>query len=437
MRIEDLRSEKHGSRYRVAATVKWEENDRPAQELYFETDNEFVHCLSCNPHAFLVACIMPAWRYDEKRVFVDAEICPELRDGLITAMEWFRHWYNWYEPNRPLVKIETKKGFKASVPATPPRAGLTFSGGIDSLAALRTNRLNYPLDHPASFKDALFVYDLEVLRPEVYKKALCSLAEITKDASVALVPVYTNIKYMSKINIELDHDPDFWEDFWQYEFMGGCLAAIAHAFSPPLNSVTIASHYDVPNIKPYGCHPLIDPNFSSSSMRIQHARLLTRFEKTKLIADWDAAVHNVRVCNRHDLHRFFAETGLVNCGKCEKCIRTMLTLLALGRLKGSRAFPADNISEEQVDSGVHFFRHQQMFPQLVTPLREAGRPDLAQAVERIIAEYNKPEWQKNLREWRQYLGVRRILRSFYKFDQKYFAGNIRKTKKFFYPSQAK
>ena len=118
----------------------------------------------------------------------------------------------------------------------------------------------------------MFVYDLEVLHPEVYKKALCSLAEITKDAGVALVPVYTNIKYLSKINIELDHDPDFWEDFWQYEFMGGCLAAIAHAFSPPLNSVTIASHYDVPNIKPYGCHPLIDPNFSSSSMRIQHAK---------------------------------------------------------------------------------------------------------------------------------------------------------------------
>jgi hypothetical protein len=78
-----------------------------------------------------------------------------------------------------------------------------------------------------------------------------------------------------------------------------------------------------------------------------------------------------------------------------------------------------------------------MFPQLVTPLREAGRPDLARAVERIIAEYNEPEWKKNLREWRQYLHVRRILHSFYKFDQKYLAGNITKAKKFFYPSQAK
>jgi len=434
MKIEDLGIGKVGSRQRVSATITWENVNRPAQELYFETEENFAQSLSCNPSAFLVACIMPAWRYGEERVFVDAEICPELRDGLITAMEWFRYWYDWYEPNRPLVKIEAKKGFKASVPPASPRAGLTFSGGIDSLAALRINRLNYPFDHPASFKDALFVYDLEVLHPEVYNKALSSLAEIAKDASVTLVPVYTNIKYLSNINTELDVDPDFWLDFWQYEFMGACLAAIAHAFSPPLNSLTIASHYDVPSINPYGCHPLIDPNFSSSSMRIQHARLLTRFEKTKLIADWDAAVDNVRVCNRHDLHKFFAETGLVNCGKCEKCTRTMLTLLALGRLKGSRAFPTDDISEEQVASNVHLYRHQQLFPQLVTLLREAGRPDLARAVERIIAENNKPEWKKIWRARRQNLRVKRIL---HKFDQKYLAGNITKAKNYFYPSQTK
>jgi hypothetical protein len=75
------------------------------------------------------------------------------------------------------------------------------------------------------------------------------------------------------------------------------------------------------------------------------------------------------------------------------------------------------------------------YPQLVTPLRECGRPDLARAVERKIAEYNEPDWKKNWRKRSQYL--KRIIHSFYKFDQKYFAGNITKAKKFFYPSQAK
>jgi hypothetical protein len=436
MKIEDLRLGKVGSRQRASATITWENVDRPAQELYFETEDNFAQSLSCNPHAFLVACIMPAWRYGEERVFVDAEICPELRDGLSTAMEWFRFWYDWYELSRPLVQIEAKKGFRAAVPRKSSIAGLTFSGGVDSLAALRTNRLNYGLDHPASFKEALFVYDLEVIKPEVFNKALSSLSEIAKDAHISLVPVYTNIKYLAEINIDLAYDPDFWNDFWQYEFMGTCLAAVAHAFQPRFNSVTIASHYDVPNIKPYGCHPLIDPNFSSSNLRIQHARLMTRFEKTKIIADWDAAVDNVRVCNMANIHESIAETGLVNCGKCEKCVRTMLTLLALGKLKGSQAFPADDISKEKVNSAVHLTSYQHMYyPQLINPLLECGRTDLAKVVERKIAEYNEPEWKKNLRKRLQYL--KRILHRFYKFDQKYLAGNITKAKRFFYPSQAK
>ena len=89
----------------------------------------------------------------------------------------------------------------------------------------------------------------------------------------------------------------------------------------------------------------------------------------------------------------------------------MLALLALGRLKGSRAFPADNISEEQVDSTVHLYSNQQMYyPQLVTPLREAGRPDLARAIERKMAIYFDRE--PGLKGWAK------------RFDRKYLHGNL-------------
>ena len=54
MKIEDLRSEKGGGRAKVAATVIWEDCDRPTHEVYFETDEAFADGLSCNPHAFLL-----------------------------------------------------------------------------------------------------------------------------------------------------------------------------------------------------------------------------------------------------------------------------------------------------------------------------------------------------------------------------------------------
>lgn len=66
MKIENLRLENHNDLARAAATVVWEDCDRPTQEIYFQTTKEFAQDLSCNPHAFLVSCIMPAMHHGEK-----------------------------------------------------------------------------------------------------------------------------------------------------------------------------------------------------------------------------------------------------------------------------------------------------------------------------------------------------------------------------------
>lgn len=434
MKIYDFKSESTADKSRVSATVVWEDVDRPDQEIYFGTDAPFTENLSCNPHAFLVAAIMPAWRQGEKRVLVDAEVCPELNQGLTTAMEWFRHWYDWYTPDRPIVKIEPSKGFKTQKPPVQPRAACTLSGGVDSLASLRANRLMYPADHPASFKEGLLVYDLEVINQDVFKKAVKNLTELAAEADLALVPVYTNIKYLAKIDTELVHDPDFWNDFWQYEFMGACLAAVAHAFSPNLSSATIASHYDPPYIKPYGCHPLIDPYFSSSGMAIRHAALLTRYKKTEIVSNWDAAVDKLRVCNIAHIHDYFKKTGLVNCGQCEKCIRTMMTLMTLGKLKGSRAFPTDEVSVDLVNQRVNLTSYQHMFyPDILKALQDGGYDDLARVIEKKISEYNDSEWKKKWRMRNQY--YRQFRRSISDFDERHLAGYMKKIKRSILPAK--
>ena len=94
MKIENLRSAKKGNRTRVSAKVTWEDFERSPQEIYFETIGEFAVDISCNPHAFLVACTMPAMRFGEKRISIDAEICPELQEGLITAMKLICNWFD-------------------------------------------------------------------------------------------------------------------------------------------------------------------------------------------------------------------------------------------------------------------------------------------------------------------------------------------------------
>jgi hypothetical protein len=99
-----------------------------------------------------------------------------------------------------------------------------------------------------------------------------------------------------------------------------------------INLMFIASSYDIPHLHPCGSHPLLDPEYSSYGMRIRHRDYeMSRLEKIKIVSQWDIAFQNFRVCLANVPDR-------LNCGKCEKCVRTMTELTALGLLHKTRAF---------------------------------------------------------------------------------------------------
>ncbi|MDH4230749.1 MAG: hypothetical protein OEW04_01815 [Nitrospirota bacterium] len=402
MRIEDLRSEKNGNRNRVAATVKWEDSERSAQEVFFETTEPFVKDLSCNPDAFLIGCIMPAMFHGEKRVFLDAEVHPEIREGAVSAMCWIRQW----NPSSgfQLPALETGTKFKRPATTRPRRAGMFFSGGIDSLATLRYNLLNFPEGHAWSIKDALFVYGLEIDDQEKFGYVVDSLAELTADAGITLVPVYTNIRQLE----------DDW-NFWGLAFHDAVFAAIAHAFVERLNVVSISATWDIPNQQPYGTHPLLDMAFSSSDMLIRHdGILLSRLDKTRLVVEWDRALRNLRVCNQSEFYR----PDMLNCGKCIKCVRAMVSLLALGVLDRTDAFPAHDVSVELLESSIKIFRPTVCFyEELIVPLRRIGRFDLACVIEHKISEYRRRKLKADFRAVAK------------RFDHEYFNGIVSSLRK--------
>ncbi|HPA15945.1 MAG TPA: hypothetical protein PKV75_11850 [Desulfobacterales bacterium] len=414
MRIEDLRSERTGKNAKVAATVIWETCDRPSQEIYFETVEEFAEDLTCNPHSFLLACVMPAMRHGEERVFIDEEICPELRDGILTSMAWFRNWYDWYGPNSRCLRIESKTKGTPLFPEKPYRAGFFFSGGIDSLATLRSNRLNYPPEHPGSIRDGLLIGGFEIDKRETFEQVVNSMSDLTRDADITLIPIYTNIR-------QLDDD---W-GFWAREFQGAVLSSVAHVLAKRLSLAYIASSDHISDLFsiPLGSHPLIDPNYTSSDLRIKHDGItLTRFAKTRLIADWDAALQTIRVCTKSEKYT----SGMLNCGRCEKCVRTMLALIALGALEKTRAFAENDINDKSVMAYAEI--HADTLPyysELLAPLEARGRYDLARAIRLKIAKCHEPWWKKELKK----NPISRI----YEFDQRYFQGRLRAIKKRFYP----
>ncbi len=406
MRIENINHEKKDNIARVTASVIWEDNIRPSQEIYFETINEFADDLTCNPHAFLLACAIPAMHHGEERVKIDEEICPELKDGLNTAMSWIRHWY--YGDLKQLIQIESKTLHSASTDTSSKRAGFFFSGGVDSLATLRVNRLNYPDGHPGSIKDGLLIGGLEVDRRDIFERVQLSLKDIADDADITMVPVYTNLRNLN----------DDWH-FWGHEWQAAALASVAHIFNNRLSLAYIAASDDISSLLPLGSHPLIDHNYGSIDLRIKHDGItLTRFDKTKLLSKWDMALQNLRVCTFSNKY----PSNYFNCGECEKCIRTMLTLLALKVLDKTRAFPRNDVSEELIMSSAPISPFlEAYYYELIGPLLNVGRDDLVRAIHRKIVEYRHKKFRDNLRK--------RTIEPIKELDIKLFGGKIKRVKK--------
>jgi hypothetical protein len=75
-----------------------------------------------------------------------------------------------------------------------------------------------------------------------------------------------------------------------------------------------------------GLHPFLDPRFSTERTELHHYGDASRWQKTERVARLPAALETLAVCKYDDLE---ADR---NCGRCEKCLRTMLALHAVGAL---------------------------------------------------------------------------------------------------------
>jgi hypothetical protein len=396
MRITDLRHVATGDHARVSARVQWEDMERSPLEIYYEAAVPFAEDLACSPEAFLVAAVIPAMRHGERRVAIDGEICPELRDGLEVAMRWLHAWHG--AARRP-VAIEGRIRTAPPPRAAHDRGACFFTGGVDSMATLRWNRLRYRTHHPGWIRDGIIIHGLEVDDRSAFDAVLRSLAVVAADAQMTLVPVSTNVR-------ELDLD---WH-FWEFEWEGAVYASVAHALSRRLTSASISATYDIPNMNRLGSHPLLDGNYGSSSLRVRHEGLtLSRLDKIRLISQWEAGLARLRVCNKAHAYR----PGTINCGDCEKCVRTMLGLAATGALGRTRAFGDTPLSAELVLRRATIYSPYMgaCYRELPEPLDAHGHHDLADAVRQVIARAaGEVGWRGSMRRLdRSLLGGRLLM----------------------------
>jgi hypothetical protein len=393
MIIRDL--DRKGSR--ISGTICWEVAARESFEAYIQLaeQSEEIEGSHRPSHPFLVAALLPAMRHGEDRVRVErSSVDPFLLEQLRSVVALAHTWWGDGTHYQPL-DIEAEVA-DYTQPKSDRVAASFLTGGVDSLATLRSNRLNIPRSHPQSIDKNILMYGVDIglggrsseekdTSKQKFQEVKRALAPITKSAGTALIPVYTNIR-------NLDDDNDFYTRKWH----GSLLAAVAHALSNTIHTAYIGSTFDYANSTTWGSTPLMDPLFSGSSLRVEHdGARLSRLEKVRLLSSWPEAIDNVRVC-------FVNRPGELNCGRCEKCIRTKLELAAVGKLDESGAFSASEISPKLVTEELQILSPfaAVCYEEAIEPLRKRGRRRVADALETKLRNYCARRRRVEERDWR-------------------------------------
>ena len=373
MRVTDLRLEERPGGKRAVARVIWEQVDRRDDTLFFEVDGPWADLLQPQPEAFTLACLPFALWRGERRLLIEAALCPRLREGLRQLIQiWSCH-----QRLPASLEIQAAGGWRAPDRAAQECTAAFLSGGVDALSMLQTNRLDYPLNHPGSIRTCLFLFGTNALQmgpegpdPErfrFYRFHQQRLQELAELEHFSLLPITTNVRRFS---------PSY--ACWTGIGFRTATVAAAHLFSSCFTRVLFASD-GLPLMQ--DTEALEVPCCSSAALDVVIDQPgVSRQEKIRHLAGWPAGLARIQPC-----HLITVPTaGHLNCGRCEKCLRTKLGMLCLG-------LPIDSLSFADA---------------AVEPLALLRLPLVSHAKVRLFQPLVPDLWQKGYRRLALILGLR-------------------------------
>lgn len=344
------------------------------QRLWFRLPTERVG--PRRGEAFLASALLPAMAAGEDiELDADLPVDREFLDGVNAIQQIIRHWGPAMRHNFRIVAI------RASLAPAPPAHGTAtfFSGGVDGTFTFLEPP--HPVDHAIFVRGVDFQLDNPVY-DEAFERNRLWLAE----RGVPLVGMSSNIRWVLR-------------EFgigWNTGFGAG-LAAFAHVLG--FETTFVASGHTWSELWPDGSHPATDPLWSSATRKIvHHGRAWRRWQKLERIAKEPGALDILRVC--------WMDRGL-NCGECEKCVRTMV-LLRLLRLTAP-GFPT--------------LRGARQVAQMV-PSDHSERHFVVEAIELAVAQKD-PELERALRTALRKYEFRRWLAD---ADKAFLGGMLRRLK---------
>lgn len=357
-----------------SVTFSIECGDSSSKEIWYRFSSGPIS----DTHDFLLpVCLVPAMT-NQSSLKVPGQISAQLLRGVENIQQVFKTWNSKFT----ILEVETD-GISQKRAEPGGKVASFFSGGVDSAYTL--------LKHLDEIDSIIFVhgFDIPLANQALRAEASTAIKTIARKLGKAIIEVETNLREFSDLYAR-----------WGEDYNGAALAGIALLLSPQFRKIYIAASHTYKDLFPWGSHPLLDNLWSTESVQIVHDGCgANRVEKTALIANNDVILEHLRVCweNRR---------GAYNCCECEKCLRTMINLKAIGALERCRAFNRPlNLSLvariEISDENTKVFVEEN----LKAIAASNSDPALAQALRKCLAGY----W-KGLFRWRYF--VRKLVRKY-------------------------
>jgi len=311
--------------------------------------------LAVTPEAYVAATLLPAMKAGADLI-LDEPLDPIFAENVSTIQDIFTTWY----PELHRVQIRADLASTESRGSDSGKTAAFFTGGVDSFYTL--------LKHEDEIDTLIYVHGFDVaiedkpLRQQVSEM----LHQVGNFFNKEVLEIETNMRDFSNLQAH-----------WG-QYHGAALATIALCLQDRIDHIHIPSSLSYNNLKPWGSSPLLDPLWSTEALTITHDGCeADRLAKCGVVAKSRTALSHLRVCweNRNNAY---------NCGRCEKCLRTMVQLLAAGGLERCTTFeqPLDPARLREVpkvwDKAYHY-----------TPARDALdekgiAPDVIQAIDAAL-----------------------------------------------------
>jgi len=295
---------------------------------------------------------------------IDGRVSPQLLDGFQRVQEIFNFW-DLHGPVVP-VKLQPIRVDARPMRRLRPRSGRGvasfFTGGVDSLYTA--------LSHQDEIDTLVYVHGFDIGLTSESLRALVGerLGEAAANLGMGLVEVVTNLRRYSDLFVP-----------WQL-YHGAALAGVALLLKQHFRRFYIPATLTFANLAPLGSHPLVDRLWSTEDLEIVHDGCeATRDEKLERIGRYPELLEHLRVCLANG-------EGIYNCGRCEKCLRTMVALRLTGldgRVSSLPLLDIDQLAGVALPENTFTWSHMRDRAK-----RSSAHEDLAAALDSLL----NPPW---------------------------------------------